>query len=92
MPEKKNTVKQEAVKTVIYIGPSIAGVAATGTVYRNGLTPQLQKAVEEMPALNMLLVDVGKVVQARSSLRDKSSGMSICYRKAEEYAEKRRKE
>lgn len=86
MPEKKSNVKQAAGKTVMYLGPSLAGVAATGTVYNNGLTPQMQAAAEELPALNTLLVEIGGIVQARHDLRDKNSGISICYRKAEEYA------
>ena len=76
---------------VMYLGPSIAEVAATGTVYNNGLTPQMQEAAEELPALNTLLVEIGGIVQARHDLRDKNSGISICYRKAEEYAEGRKR-
>jgi len=44
-----------------------------------------------MPALNTLLVEIGGIVQARHDLRDKNSGISICYRKAEEYAEGRKR-
>lgn len=33
-------------ETVIYLGPPISGVAMPGTVYRNGLTPQMQKMKE----------------------------------------------
>lgn len=91
MPEKKGTAKQAAGKTVMYLGPSITGVAATGTVYNNGLTPQMQAAAEELPALNTLLVEIGGIVQARHDMRDKNSGISICYRKAEEYAEGRKR-
>lgn len=90
MPEKKGAAKQAAGKMVMYLGPSIAGVTATGTVYNNGLTPQMQSAAEELPALNTLLVEIGGIVQARKDLRDKNSGISICYRKAEEYAEGRK--
>ena len=55
----------------MYLGPSITGVAATGTVYNNGLTSQMQAATKEMPALNTLLVEIGGIVQARHDLRDK---------------------
>ena len=92
MPEKKST-KQEAPKTakepVIYIGPSIVGVATKGTVYKNGLTPQMDRAVKELPALNTLLVEIGKITQARKDLKNKDSAVSICYVKAEEYARKK---
>lgn len=89
MPEKKS-VKQEAPKAangpVIYIGPSIVGVVTKGTVYKNGLTPQMNKAVEELPAMKTLLVEIGKITQARKDLKNKVSAVSICYAKAEEYA------
>ena len=92
MPEKKS-VKQEAPKAakgpVIYVGPSIVGVATKGTVYKNGLTPQISKAVEELPALKTLLVEIGKITQARKDLKNKESAVSICYAKAEEYAQKK---
>lgn len=92
MPEKKST-KQEAPKTakepVIYIGPSIVGVATKGTVYKNGLTPQMDRAVKELPALNTLLVEIGKITQARKDPKNKESAVSICYVKAEEYARKK---
>lgn len=92
MPERKST-KQEAPKTakepVIYIGPSIVGVATKGTVYKNGLTPQMDRAVKELPALNTLLVEIGKITQARKDLKNKESAVSICYVKAEEYARKK---
>lgn len=91
MPEKKST-KQET-KTVkgplIYIGPSIVGVTTKGTVYKNGLTPQMSRAVEELPALNTLLVEIGRIAQARKDLKNKESAVSICYAKAEEYARKK---
>lgn len=92
MPERKST-KQEAPKTVkepvIYIGPSIVGVATKGTVYKNGLTPQMDRAVKELQALNTLLVEIGKITQARKDLKNKESAVSICYAKAEEYARKK---
>ena len=90
MPEKKKPQNRWQGKWSC-IGTVIAEVAATGTVYNNGLTPQMQAAAEELPALNTLLVEIGGIVQARHDLRDKNSGISICYRKAEEYAEGRKR-
>ena len=91
MPEKKTTRQQEKAmkKPVIYIGPSIIGVATTGTVYNNGLTPQLEKAAKEVPSLNTLLVEVGKITQARKELKNKESAIRICYEKAEKYAQEK---
>ena len=39
--------------------------------------------------MNRMLVEIGAVCEARKELRKETSGLSICYRKAEEYAKKR---
>ena len=98
MSETKNVKKEEPKVTrqtkdestaVIWLGPSIAGVVTTGTVYRNGLIPQMQKAVTEMPALANLLVPVARAVKVRNDLRRPQSAASICYKKALKYDEER---
>lgn len=97
MPEKKSVKEEKAAgvqqtgsgKTVmIWMGPAIAGVIMPGTVYQNGLTPQLEKAVQELPALKKLLVSTGEAAKVRRNLKDPQSAVSICYQKALEYAEK----
>lgn len=97
MPEKKNVKKDEAEGTpqmnhrepaMIWMGPAIAGVIIPGTVYRNGLTPSLEEAVKELPALGKLLVPTVAAAQVRKDLRNPQSAVSICYQKALEYAKK----
>lgn len=83
---KQQTKREDA---VIYLGPPIMGVVMPGTVFRNGLTPQLQEAVKELPALNRLLVAMGNVQRARKDLRDPQSAVSICYQRAIEHAKKK---
>ena len=73
----------------IYLGPVIPGAAVTGTVYKNGLTPQMKKAVDEVPAIGKLLVGIKDAAKARKELRDPASAVSICYEKAVEYAKRR---
>ena len=95
MSEKKPTKQEQKVKqelkrkAVVYLGPPITGVAMPGTVYRNGLTPQLKKAVEELPALNRLLAETGRAGQVRKDLRDPQSAAAICYREALEYVKRK---
>lgn len=79
----------EQTKAVIYLGPPIMGVATTGTIYKNGLTTQLQEAVKEFPALKMLLVEIGSVAAARKDLKKEETAISVCYREAEAYAKRR---
>lgn len=83
----KPAVKEEK-KTVIWLGPAIAGVAMTGTVYKNGLTPQMQKLVTELPAAKRLLVETKDTARARKALGDQQSAESICYQQTLAYAGK----
>lgn len=97
MPEKKILKEKEAAGVqqaisrdvpLLWLGPAIAGVVMPGTVYRNGLTPQLQEAVKELPALNKLLVPTVAAAQVRKDLKNPQSAVSICYQRALEYTEK----
>ena len=104
MPEKKSTKQEKEVKqeetvsgqqaanapaAVIYLGPPIAGVAMPGTVYKNGLTPQLKAAVKEVPALNRLLVATKNAQQVRKDLKDPQSAVGICYQSVLDYAKQK---
>lgn len=74
---------------VIYLGPPIAGVAMPGTVYKNGLTPQLKAAVDEVPAINRLLVPTKNAQQVRKDLKDPQSAAGICYQSVLDYAKQK---
>ncbi len=90
MPKMTEKAKAtEPVSVVIYLGPPIMGVATPGTIYKNGLTTQLQEAVKEFPALKMLLVEIGSVAAARKDLKKEETAISVCYREAEAYAKRR---
>ncbi len=75
-------------ESLIYLGPPISGAAMPGTVYRNGLTPQLQRMKEELPVLGRLIVEVERVSQVRRELQDPQSAASICYQKIVEHIKK----
>lgn len=103
MSEKKSTKQEQSVNqedaavkqqtkredAVIYLGPPIMGVVMPGTVFKNGLTPQLQEVVKELPALSRLLVAMGNVQRARKDLRDPQSAVSICYQSVLDYVKKK---
>lgn len=74
---KNNTPGQ-----MIYIGPSIRGVAQTGTVFRNGLPESLKKMMNEAPVFNSLLIQVKELGKARKELKEGSSALTACYNKA----------
>lgn len=89
--QKENTAKKPVERTgkaVIWLGPTIVGVTVTGTVYRNGLTPQLQKFKKELPAVKRLLVGIEDAARTRKALTDPQSAESLCYRKTLTYVEK----
>lgn len=83
---KKQAERKE--KAVIWLGPAVAGVAMTGTVYRNGLTPQMQRLVTELPAAKKLLVGTKDAARVRRALTDQQSAERVCYKRALEYAGK----
>lgn len=75
-------------ETLIYLGPPISGVTMPGAVYRNGLTPQMQKMQKEIPAFGRLLVAVENAARIRKELQDPQSAVSICYQKVVEHVRK----
>ena len=89
MSEKKKVQQQEEKKTVVYLGPEIPSVVAVGTVFKNGLTKELEEKIKELPAINMLLVPVKDVVKVKRELTKETSAARICYQKVAEYAAKK---
>ena len=83
---KKETVKPPVVK--VYLGPIIPGVAGDGGGDSNGVPPPPAGAVEEVPAIDSLLVEPAQVAMARKALKTETSAISICYAKAVEYSKR----
>ena len=53
--------KSKSNEVVIYLGPTIKNVVATGTVFNNGLTKAVVEAIDKCPAVDELIVPVVKV-------------------------------
>ena len=53
----------------VYTGPSIIGVSQ-GTVFSNGLTEVLKKAMDETPAIRNLVVSLSELARAQTELAD----------------------
>lgn len=66
---------------LIYIGPTIPGVAKENTVYNNGLPETLSKKAEEVPAIKALIIPVEKLAAASVELAKPGSALSIVYNK-----------
>lgn len=88
MAKKKTTgaaAKEELQEPVIYLGPYLRRIAAPGTVLANGLTPALEKAKKENPAIGELLVPLSRAAEVRRQIQVKGSAMNLMYQNAENF-------
>ena len=84
-PEKAATIdKQNKSNLRIYVGPSFKGVTK-GTVFKNGLIPELQNAIAKMPAIGELVIPVNDIVKANKELANPESALSRFYESAKSY-------
>lgn len=85
--ESKNT-KVAPVQQLVYVGPTIRGIAVENTVFKNGLPEELKKKVEEVPAMKSLLVGVDNLAKVKAAMNREGSAESLCYKKILESIEK----
>ena len=72
---KKNVLKAGENIRKIYIGPSLKGIAR-GTLFQNGLTPELKEKIQKMPAIAELVVPIERLRDANHELTDPDSALS----------------
>lgn len=65
--------------TVMYVGPTIKGVAVNGTLYRNGLPEALEAEAARQPAIRSLVVPVGELAAAQRELAVPGSALAVIY-------------
>lgn len=93
---KKNTVVTEvdskepeavvqAEKVLMYVGPTIVGVASHGTVLNNGLTESLKAAIEKEPAIRGLLIPIESAAVALREIDTKTGVTFSLYEKVANY-------
>lgn len=65
---------------LMYLGPTIIGVARHGTVFKDGILPEkAQKCIKEFPQMLHLFVEINKMPEAVRDLRKKQSVLgTIC--------------
>lgn len=97
MSEEKNTAAVQAKtkrkegaknapldgKTVMYVGPTIRGVAAAGSLFKNGLPELLKREMEKQPAIRDLIVPVDRLAEANKELAMPDSALAAVYREIE---------
>jgi hypothetical protein len=82
---KEATIAKVRNENVVYVGPTIAGVATHNTVFNNGLPQSLNEAIAKEPAFKNLLVPISKLASTLSDISNKSGAAYVFYQKAEKY-------
>lgn len=80
--EAKVVVKQEA---MVYVGPTISGVATHNLFLNNGITEELKKAIEKEPAFANLIVPMSALAEASKEIDKKSGATYVFYKKVANY-------
>lgn len=65
--------------TVVYVGPSVPGVANQFTFYREGIPNALAEAIRAKPAMEGLVVPLDSLPAAMKSLREKTGSIYRLY-------------
>lgn len=68
--------------TVVYIGPSLRGVADRNTIYNNGLPKELTGEIEKKPSLANLLVPLPQLAEAMKQINTRQGAYYAFYQKA----------
>lgn len=72
--------------SLMYMGPTITGVAKRGTVFKDGILPRkAQECIAELPQMERLFVEVDKMPEAVRELRKKQSALGVIYNQVESH-------
>ncbi|MGN0706579.1 MAG: hypothetical protein ACI4JC_01085 [Faecalibacterium sp.] len=74
--------------TLVYIGPTIPGVAYNGTAYTDGLPDAFEEIIKEIPALRRLLVHPSELPKCLEQVRLKNSRLHLFYEIVQEQVQK----
>ena len=67
-------------ENVVYLGPSIPNVVISGTVFKDGVFPEVvNEKIKEMPMLKNLFADISGMVHAVKEINRVGSSMQIIY-------------
>ncbi len=85
---KSSKTKKQVSETVVYLGPTILGVANKNTFFNNGLSEELKKAITDVPAIGKLVVPLSEYPKAMAQINKKEGAVYSFYQKALEYKPK----
>jgi len=67
---------------IVYVGPTIVGVANRNTVYDDTPPEALQAAIQSAPFLGNLVVPISDLSNAMTQIRNRSGAVYTMYKKA----------
>ena len=83
--QETKTAKAEPAQNVMYLGPTIAGVAKYSTVYEAGILPDaVEKCIAQFPAMRQLFVPLDGITEAAKKLRAGEGFLSTIYGQVDE--------
>lgn len=83
--------KQEQKENIVYLGPTITGVARHSEVFEDGVLPdKAQKSIAEFPMMERLFVKISEMPEAVKELRKEQSVLSTIYKQTENKYQTRR--
>ena len=86
---RKKTKTVGTPEPTMYIGPTIAGLLPTSTIFQEGVLPDYVKSkIEECPSIQELILPISEVSKAKNELVAGKGAVSIFYRKVQQFIKK----
>jgi hypothetical protein len=76
-------------ETMVYVGPTIIGVAVQNTFFNNGIPDALKAAIADAPIIGNLLIPISKLPMALKEIENKQGAMHIYIQNAKQYKPKK---
>ena len=64
---------------VMYIGPTLRGVAKSGAVFSGGVPKKLEKLAAKKPIIKNLIVPISGIVQAKKDVDTEGTVAAVAY-------------
>lgn len=64
---------------VMYIGPTLRGVAKSGAVFSGGIPKKLEKLAAKKPIIKSLIVPISGIVQAKKDVDTEGTVAAVAY-------------
>lgn len=74
--------KEKKVELVVYVGPTLNGIATQNTTYNNGVPETLQKEIKERPILGNLLIPIRDLSRALGEISKKDGAVYTAFQAA----------